>query len=169
VTFTVRRAGPADAADIAAAHRDSIIGVGAIYYEPGIVNDWAALVTEELYVRAMSRGERFFIATSEPGSQPGVLGFSSHRVEEDEHRTAVYVRSTATRRGVGSALFNAAEAAAIAAGAASIHVDASLAAVAFYRASGFEELGHGEHPLPSGRTMACVFMRKILPKRRSES
>jgi putative acetyltransferase len=169
MTFTVRRAGSADVAAIAAAHRDSILGVGAIYYEPGIVRDWAALVTEELYIGAMSRGEVFFVATGGPGGEPGVLGFSSHRVEEDEHRTAVYVRSTATRRGVGSALFKAAEAAALAAGAASIHVDASLAAVAFYRVNGFEEVGRGEHPLPSGRTMACVFMKKILPRRRSDS
>jgi GNAT superfamily N-acetyltransferase len=96
------------------------------------------------------------------GGEPDVLGFSSHAVESDEHRTAVYVRSTATRHGVGSALFKAAEAGAIDAGAASLHVDASLAAVEFYRANGFEEIGRGEHRLPSGRSMPCVFMRKNL-------
>ena len=47
-------------------------------------------------------------------------------------------------------------------GATSIHVDASLAAVAFYRANGFGEVGRGNHRLRSGRDMACVFMRKTL-------
>ncbi|PYS60654.1 MAG: GNAT family N-acetyltransferase, partial [Acidobacteria bacterium] len=75
---------------------------------------------------------------------------------------AVYVRGTAARRGIGSALFRLAEADAIAMGATSIHVDASLAAVAFYRANGFEEVGRGNHRLKSGRDMACVFMRKTL-------
>jgi hypothetical protein len=59
-------------------------------------------------------------------------------------------------------LFRTAEAAAIAAGGTGIHVDASLAAVEFYTANGFEEVGRGEHRLWSGRSMACVFMEKHL-------
>ncbi len=39
---------------------------------------------------------------------------------------------------------------------------ASLAAVAFYQANGFQELGTGEHALQSGKRMACVSMRKHL-------
>lgn len=110
----------------------------------------------------MARGEVFFIAVGEPGGKPEVLGFSSHRIDEDAHGTAVYVTGKAARLGLGSALFRAAEASAIAAGATSLDIDASLAAVEFYKANGFEEVGRGEHPLSSGRTMACVFMRKKL-------
>jgi putative acetyltransferase len=161
VEFEIRRAGPADAAAIAAAHLDSIRSIGALYYAPAVVSDWAARVTGALYVNAMACGEVFYLALSTAG-EPHVLGFSSHRVEEHEHRTAVYVRGEAARRGIGSALFRSAEAAAIAAGATSIHVDASLAAVEFYKANGFEEVGRGEHHLSSGRPMACVFMRKSL-------
>jgi len=47
-------------------------------------------------------------------------------------------------------------------GAGEICVDASLAAVDFYRSCGFQELGVGEHLLPSGVAMACVFVRKTL-------
>lgn len=97
------------------------------------------------------------------GGKPEVLGFSSHRIDGDEHGTAVYVRGKAARQGVGSALFRVAEAAAVATGATSINIDASLAAVEFYKANGFEEVGRGEHRLWSGRPMACVFMRKKLP------
>ena len=165
--FDVRRAGPEDVSGIAAAHLDSIRSLGAQYYEPSIVSDWGGRVNADLYLQAMAVGEVFFIAVGELNGEPAVLGFSSHRVDEDAHRTAVYVRGGAARHGVGSALFRAAEAAVIAAGGANIHVAASLAAVEFYRANGFAEIGRGEHRLWSGRTMPCVFMRKQLFARTS--
>jgi putative acetyltransferase len=162
VNYEIRRAESADVDKIAAAHLDSINSIGAHYYEPPIVSDWGARVKGELYLKAMARGEVFFMAVGNRGGKPEVLGFSSHRIDGDEHRTAVYVRSEAARQGIGSALFRVAESAAIAAGATSIHVDASLAAVEFYKANGFEEVGRGEHRLWSGRSMACVFMRRNL-------
>lgn len=162
VNFEVRRAGLADVDDIAAAHLDSIRSIGPRYYEADVVSDWGARVSGELYVNAMTRGEVFYIAVGQPGDKPEVLGFSSHRIDGNEHGTAVYVRGNAARLRIGSALFKAAEAAAIAEGATSIHIDASLAAVEFYKANGFEEVGRGEHRLWSGRPMACVFMRKNL-------
>jgi len=160
--FEIRRAGLADVSDIAAAHLDSIRSIGPKYYDPAIVGDWSARIADELYIQAMSAGEVFYIAVAQPPDKAEVLGFSSYRREDDEHRTAVYVRGSAARSGVGSALFHAAEASAIAAGARSIDVSASLAAMEFYRVNGFEELGRGEHRLATGRTMPCVFMRKKL-------
>lgn len=165
--FEVRRATLADVNEIAAAHVDSIRSIGAQHYDAPIVFDWSARLTGDRYAQAMARGEVFYIAVGEIDNQPAVLGFSSHRIEEGEHRTAIYVRGRAARRGVGSALFRAAEAEAVAAGAASIHVDASLAAVEFYKANGFVEVGRGEHRLRSGRPMECVFMRKELSLSRS--
>jgi putative acetyltransferase len=162
VDFKTRRATPLDADGIAAAHSDSIRSIGPLFYSQESVNDWGAGLTSDLYVKAMHRGEAFFIAVGEINGKPTVLGFASHRVDATSHGTAVYVRGTAARRGIGSALFWLAEADAIAMGATSIHVDASLAAVAFYRANGFEEVGRGNHRLRSGRDMACVFMRKTL-------
>jgi putative acetyltransferase len=150
---------------IAAAHLDSIRSIGAEYYAAAIVSDWGARVAADLYVNAMTRGEVFYIAVGELGGKPEVLGFSSYRIDGNEHRTAVYVRGKAASVGIGSALFRSAEAAAIATGATRILVDASLAAVDFYKANGFEELGRGEHRLWSGRPMACVFMRKRLARR----
>jgi putative acetyltransferase len=163
-TFETCRAHPSDAADIAAAHLDSIRSIGPRFYPPDVVDAWAAGVTPDLYVRAMKLGEVFFIAVGvlDDGSR-AVLGFGSHRVDDGEHRTAVYVRGSAARRRIGSTLFRLAEADAIAGGARSIHVDASLAAVEFYRANGFVEIGRGEHRLRSGRAMACVFMQKDVP------
>jgi len=126
------------------------------------VDDWAAPVNADLYVRAMGLGESFFVAIGNAEGWPSVLGFSTHKIVGAQHRTAVYVRGRVVRTGVGSALFKRAEADAIESGAGAIDVDASLAASDFYRANGFHEVGRGEHQLWSGRRMACIFMRKHL-------
>jgi putative acetyltransferase len=159
----VRPAVLADCDGIAQAHMASIQSLGATAYGPEIVSDWSAHRTGERYARGIEKGECFFIAVEpQEGTDERIVGFSSYRFEKGKHRTAVYVLGDVARRGVGTALFNAAEGAARQHGAAEIHLDASLAAVAFYKANGFEELGAGEHELKSGRRMACVFMRKRL-------
>jgi putative acetyltransferase len=162
INYEVRRAGPADVDDMAAAHLDSIRSIGAAYYDATIVRDWADRVTSDIYVKAMARGEVFWVAIGRGVGRPEVLGFSSHRIDGREHGTSVYVRGSAARLGIGTALFRSAEAAAVAAGAASLVIDASLAALEFYKANGFEEVGRGAHRLSSGRAMPCVFMRKTL-------
>lgn len=157
----LRRATAGDADAIAIAHIDSIRSIGAHFYPPQVVDAWAAGLTGELYVRAMNDGEAFFVAT-DPVDDGVVLGFSTHRSDPTEHRTAVYVRGSASRRGLGSALFTMAEADVRASGGTSIHIAASIAAVEFYRTNGFEETSRGEHRLRNGVAMACVFMRKML-------
>lgn len=157
----LRRATTDDADAIAAAHIDSIRSIGPRFYSPQIVDAWAAGLNGELYVRAMNDGEAFFVAV-DPCDEQVVLGFSTHRTEPDQHRTAVYVRGSAAGRGIGSALFHTAEADVRACGGTSIDISASLVALDFYKANGFEEIGRGEHVLRNGVRMACVFMRKQL-------
>jgi putative acetyltransferase len=158
----IRRAHPEDAAAIASAHLDSIRSIGPAFYPPDLVDVWSSGLTADLYVKAMEGGEAFFIATGQIDGEPAVLGFSTHRVDDEQDGTSVYVRGNVTRRGIGSALLQSAEAHALAHGATSIHIQASLAGVEFYKANGFEELGPGEAALTSGRSMPCVFMRKLL-------
>jgi GNAT superfamily N-acetyltransferase len=110
----------------------------------------------------MEGGEAFFIATGDLDGRTVVLGFSTHRVDNDHDGASVYVRGGAARRGIGTALLRLAEDHARTAGAKTIQIQASLAGVAFYRANGFEEHGRGEAVLMSGRSMPCVFMRKHL-------
>jgi GNAT superfamily N-acetyltransferase len=160
--FEIRRAEPSDAEAIAAAHLDSIRSIGGRYYEPAIVQDWGARVEAGLYLRAMGRGEIFFVAIDARDDSRTVLGFSSHHQDGPDHGIGVYVRGSAARRGVGSALLRAAEAEARARGASSLDIDASLAAVDFYTRHGFVETGRGNHRLWSGRSMPCVFMKKTL-------
>jgi ribosomal protein S18 acetylase RimI-like enzyme len=168
--FQTRRAEASDADAIAEAHRDSIRSIGPLYYPPDIVDRWSEGLSADVYVRAMDGGEVFFIATGQIDGQPAVLGFASdYRLDGSEHGTSVYVRGSAARRGVGSALFRLAEALAIARGATSIRVDASLAGVDFYKANGFVETARGEARLMSGHAIACVFMRKPLTGDQSQT
>jgi GNAT superfamily N-acetyltransferase len=161
--FDTRRAHPSDADGMASAHLDSIRSIGAHFYPPNVVDDWAEGLTGDLYVRAMNGGEVFFVALADVDGIETVLGFSSDYVREgSEHGTSVYVRGSARRQGVGSALLQLAEAEAISKGATSIFIEASLAGVPFYKAKGFVELSRGDTQLMSGRSIACVFMQKVL-------
>ncbi len=164
--FETRRAVPSDAEAIALAHRDSIRSIGPLFYPPNVVDDWDEGLVGDVYVKAMERGEVFFIAVGNIADRPSVLGFASdYCIEGSTHGTSVYVRGVAARRGIGSALFALAEAYAAAHGATTIHVDASLAGVEFYKANGFTAIGRGETHLMSGRPIACVFMRKNVKAR----
>lgn len=161
--FETRRADASDADAIAAAHQDSIRSIGPKFYPPTVVADWEEGLTGEVYVKAMERGEAFFIAVGEMEGRPAVLGFATdYRTEGSEHGTSVYVRGNAARCGIGSALYRLAEAHAVSAGATAIQVEASFAGVEFYKANGFVEAGRGETRLMSGRPISCVFMHKTL-------
>jgi GNAT superfamily N-acetyltransferase len=158
----IRPAHPADAEAIMLAHLDSIRSIGPTFYPPKVVEAWSAGLTPDLYVNAMDGGEAFFVATGTIDGEIAVLGFSTHRVDDAQDGTSVYVRGRAARRGVGTLLLRQAEVHARAHGASSLQIQASLAGVEFYAANGFEELGRGDASLPSGQSMPCVFMRKLL-------
>lgn len=157
-----RRAHSEDAEAIALAHLDSIRSIGAAFYTPDVIEAWCAGLTSDIYVKAMAGGEAFFVATGHIDGVPAVLGFSTHRVDDAQDGTSVYVRGRAARQGIGTALLRWAEEYALAHGATSLQIQASLAGVQFYRVNGFEELGRGEATLMSGQSMPCVFMRKLL-------
>lgn len=161
--YETRRATESDAAGIAAAHLDSIRSLGPQFYSSGVVDDWSDGLGPDLYLQAMARGEVFFIATGEIDGNKAVLGFASdYPIEGSQHGASAYVRGAVARRGIGSALMRLAETHAIAGGARTIRIEASLAALEFYRTIGFVEIGRGETHLRSGRPIACVFMEKRL-------
>ena len=161
--FETRRATESDAAAIAEAHLDSIRSLGPQCYPAGVVADWSEGLGPGLYLEAMSRGEVFFIAIGEIDGKRAVLGFASdYRIDGSQHGASAYVRGAVARRGIGSALLRLAETQAIARGARTITIEASLTGLEFYRAHGFVEIGRGETHLRSGRPIACVFMEKQL-------
>ena len=156
-----RRALRSDAAAMAAAHRDSIESLGPAFYPPAAIDTWLAAVSPALYLDAMDRGEIFFIATDIVGGQDVVLGFSSeYRSEGSTHGISVYVRGSAARHGLGSALLRLAEAHAVEQGATCIQIDASLSGVDFYKTHGYRELRRSEVCWATGGAVACVVMCK---------
>ena len=159
---TLRRATEGDAAAIAQAHTDSIRALGPRFYPADVIESWGEGLTPDLYTRAMQGGEVFFIATGTLDGQPVVLGFATHRVDDEQDGVSVYIRGRAARQGIGTALLRLAEEHARAHGATSIQIQASLAGVEFYKANGFEERSPGEAVLRSGKSMSCVLMRKLL-------
>jgi putative acetyltransferase len=160
----LRRATAADAPAMALAHVDSIRSLGPSFYEPRLVEAWAAAVTPDMYIRAMAEGEVFFIALGAVDGEPAVLGFASHRPDGGDDGASVYVRGSAARRGIGSALWAMAEAHARAHGAGAITIEASLPGVEFYRRHGFLDIERSGVQM-SGETVPCVVMRKPLTAR----
>jgi len=122
-----RRAGVSDAEAIALAHADSIRSIGPDFYSREVVEAWGSGLTPDLYIKAMEGGEAFFIATRDLDEEMVVLGFATHRVDDDQDGASVYVRGGATRRGIGTALLQLAEDHARSHGAKTIQIQASLA------------------------------------------
>jgi len=158
----MRRATPDDTPAMALAHVDSIRSLGPAFYAADLVDGWAAAVSPDMYVRAMAAGEVFFIAVAPLDGHSGVLGFSSHVPAGGDDRASVYVRGSAARQGVGSALWRLAEAHAREQGARAITLEASLPGIGFYRTHGFVEIEPCEVRLRSGVSVPCVLMRKEL-------
>jgi putative acetyltransferase len=165
----IRQAGPSDVEAIAEAHRDSIQTIGPDFYARTDVDAWQEGLSGDVYLRAMDRGEVFFIASGHVGGTDVVLGFSSdYVIEGGTHGTSVYVRGMAARRGIGTALLRRAEAHGAARGAMRVEIEASLAGVEFYKANRYIEVRTVDTRLRSGRTIACVVMRKDLARTNPE-
>jgi GNAT superfamily N-acetyltransferase len=157
----VRRATAADVDAIADAHRDSIQSIGSSFYSLNDVAHWQEGIAAALYLDAMEGDEVFFVAMATIDGVQVALGFSSdYPIEGATHGTSVYVRGSAARRGIGTALLRMAEAHALENGSERIEIAASLAGAYFYWANGDTEVRRGEARLTSGHHIACVFMRK---------
>lgn len=138
----------------------AIRGLASAYYPPEVIEDWAPLLVDDVAVRrtrANSEGEIRFIAES--GGE--VVGIGAVIPSKSELR-ACFVMPKAARLGVGTALVGVIERKATELGATFLELNASLNAEPFYARLGYETLSLGEHPLRTGRLMACARMRKIL-------
>lgn len=72
----------------------------------------------------------------------------------------IYVRPLFTGLGLGTRLVDAAEAAARRGGFKVLSVEATLNAVEFFAALGYETSSHGVRALPRGQSLAVAYMRK---------
>lgn len=154
--LTIRAATVDDAPAIYRIHTSAIREICSAQYADDEIEEWSGALTLERYVDAMG-----FCAfeIAELDGEPA--GFSVLDLPHAELH-ALYVSSRKGGRGVGRALLARAEENAAARGIPELHLKATLNAVSFYEANGWTALGPSTHPLPSGRTLACVLMRKPL-------
>ena len=80
---------------------------------------------------------------------------------------AFFVHPAWARRGIGTQLLGACEAAAIAAGFCRLELAATLPGVPLYKARGFEEFARLEVSLQGGQVLPVVRMRKTLLQHRA--
>lgn len=161
--FLLRRGRPSDALPILEAQRSAIRGTAASAYSPSVINEWGpetiAPKRVENFMRWIELGEELIVVAVD--SNEHIIGFGSIVPRNSELR-AVYVAAEHGRQGAGSAILARLEEMARALGLTELHMDSSINAVPFYEANGFISLERGEHPMPSGNSMACVRMRKTL-------
>lgn len=168
--MNVREATPDDADAVRAVHRESITGLGPDAYDDEQVEAWARGTEDADYEAAIAGDGHFVVA--EDGDE--VLAFGSLSLSEpddyeadvDAEVTGVYVRPEVARQGVGSAVLADLEQRARTAGAETLGLTATLNALAFYEAHGYERVREFSHEfsahLSTGVEGTVVEMRTAL-------
>jgi GNAT superfamily N-acetyltransferase len=151
----IRRARLSDASALASVLRAAVRGVAPGTYPARTLSAWASLPA--LYhAWAMTAGGETVLVAALRGRTVGYAGLRGAEL------TSLFVRPSAARRGVASALLARAEALARRRGVRTLRVDAARSGLAFYRARGFSGSRRVRIPLPGG-ALAAVRLAKRLP------
>ncbi len=156
---SIRPANEEDADSILDLREESIRAFGPEGYHDEQVDAWAEqpLGTAPYLESIRDESESVIVAVA----AGGLVGFG--RVELDLGiLSAVYVHPDYARDGVGSSLLSHLESTARRAGMESLSLHASLNAVDFYEASGYERVETVEHEVAGGVELACVEMVRDL-------
>jgi putative acetyltransferase len=157
----IRPARSSDARGILEAHRSAVRETAVRDYPPEVIEIWGPPVTDER-VQWYAQGPLLQETTVVAEIDGHIAGFGVI-IESNNELRAVYVAHKYGKQGVGSALLQELERLARERGCKELAMDSSLTAEAFYLHHGFQALERGEHPMSdTGRTMACVRMRKVL-------
>jgi putative acetyltransferase len=169
--MNVRDATPTDAEAVRTVHYASIVGLGPDAYDRQQVEAWASGCGSADYTAIIESDAQDIVVADRDGV---VVGFGSLRREQpDDYRatvdaelTAVYVLPSVAREGVGTAIYETLEQRARDREVTSLGLSASLPAVPFYEAHGYErvrEFSHEFSPhVETGVTGRIVEMRKQL-------
>jgi len=149
----LRKARLSDAAAVARVMRASIRRLAWSTYTQRQIAAWSSLPS--LYhAWAMTAGGEEYVVAEERGR---IVGYAARGGREI---TAVFVRPSHARRGLGARLLGAAEARALRSGARSLFARAALGALPFYEAMGYRAGPRVHVPLPGGRSLPAVLARK---------
>ncbi|MGH8213310.1 MAG: GNAT family N-acetyltransferase [Rhodanobacteraceae bacterium] len=155
-TLSLRRATAADAADLWRVRCDAIRETCRSHYPAEMLERWAATPLPETFGR---RIEDEYAIVGITGS--GIAGFAALKASASLI-DAVFVAPGEGRRGLGRQLLANLERVAIARGLQTLRVNASLNAVPFYAAAGYEGISQGIYTTSAGVQIACVRMEKSL-------
>ena len=156
----IRVAKPEDAELLPALQRASVLAQCASVYSAVQLAEWAASFVPDSY-RIMMDTRQMLVDEVEDGGGRVLRAFG---VIDARHAriNALYVAPVVAGKGVGRALLAALEAAPGASGVGELRLSATLNAVGFYEAHGYERCGATTHRLASGAELACESMRKVL-------
>ncbi|MNS23275.1 putative acetyltransferase [compost metagenome] len=156
--LTIRPATPADNVAISGVHQSAIRGLCKTHYDARTVEVWAASRTPELYERVLESHDVFVAERDGKVVAFGQLDLESGAIH------AVYVAPDAARTGVGQAMLSYLEDVAKLHGWPKVHLVATLNALPFCEAMGYEQVAPFTYQVGSDVMVECVDMRKVLPR-----
>lgn len=151
----IRLARAADADGILATHVRSILHLARNAYSEKECESWAAGLVAARYLKAMAKGEIYFVAED----SAGICGFCSYLRNEV---IGLYVDPRAARRGLGSQLLSRAETAIARDGRRVIRIEGALSAVSFYKSHGYQHVGNKRRRTRGGLIVEVQLFRKRL-------
>jgi len=156
MTLQIRTGRSDEIEQIYAVHRDSVIRLCAGHYSDAQIGGWLAGRTPAMYLPAIAAG-RLWVA-----DDGAVVGFAEI---DGRELTKLFIRGDRAARGVGARLLEHAVEAIRATGAASVVLEATINARAFYARHGFAETGRGAFSHgDGGEPLEIVKMERALPR-----
>lgn len=154
--MNVRDATPVDAESVRTVHYASIIGLGPEAYGRRQVEAWASGCGTADYTAGIEADELDYVVAERVGV---VVGFGSlkwavpadYESDVGAEVTAVYVLPTVARDGVGTEIYAELERRASEQGVTVLGLTASLPAVPFYEAHGYDRVTEDDHEFSSHR------------------
>jgi GNAT superfamily N-acetyltransferase len=180
VPFTIRLATPADTPALQSLIVASVRGLQtrdytAVEIEGALASVFGVdtqLIADGTYLVAESKEDQTIVGCGGWSKRRTLFGADHWTHREDElldpaseaaKIRAFFVHPDWARRGVGTAILDACEEAAIAAGFTRLEMGATLTGVPFYAARGYRASDRFNVPLTNGETLPIVRMKKTLP------
>ncbi|XLZ70847.1 GNAT family N-acetyltransferase [Massilia sp. SR12] len=151
--LTLMPATPADIPALWALRTRALQTQCAGHYAPAILDAWAASPAPAHYPTLLLQGGGIKACVHGALAGYAILDQANNEVD------AVFVNPLHGGQGVGKALLHALEQ--MAAQPAKLHLYASLNAVPFYRAAGYDAGQSMQYPHPSGVLLDCVHMLRL--------
>jgi len=152
----IRRATIQDAPSIYSVHMAAIRVLAAESYSAEQIEAWCGGRAPENY-HAPIVGQVVLVYQAEHE----VIGFAQ-LAPEQSLVVAVYVSPEHARKGIGLALLRALEEQALCLGITTLHLQASINAIAFYAAAGYSKGALSNHTVAGGVTIPCRAMARTM-------